>query len=191
MTLPRPLSYMQDEALSSLPEVLDVASVRRCVLVGHSDGGSIALVFAGSGLPQAARVAGLVLEAPHVFVEDVSIRGIAAAREAFARGDLRGRLARHHADVDGAFRGWNDAWLDPAFRAWNVEDYLPRVRVPSLVVQGEDDEYGTLAQVDAIERGSGGAVRRLVLPRCGHAPHRDRPDDVEAAVVAFVAGLLL
>ena len=188
--LPRPLSYMQDEALGGLPALLDAAGVRACVLFGHSDGGSIALVFAGSGLPQAARVLGLVLEAPHVFVEDVSVKSIAAARVSFETGALRERLARHHgANVDVAFRGWNDAWLDPGFRAWNIEEYLPRIRVPSLVIQGEDDAYGTLAQVDAIERGSGGPVTRLVLPRCGHAPHRDAPDEVLAAVTAFVATL--
>ena len=188
VTLPRPLTYMHDEALSVLPEVLDEAGVRECVLFGHSDGGSIALVFAGSGLPQSERVLSLVLEAPHVFVEDVSVTGIAAARVSYETGDLRDRLARHHgANVDGAFRGWNDAWLDPAFRGWNIEEYLPRVRVPSLVIQGEDDAYGTLAQVDAIERGSSGPVTRLVLPRCGHAPHRDRPEEVVAAVAGFVA----
>jgi pimeloyl-ACP methyl ester carboxylesterase len=191
VTLPRPLRYMHDEALASLPEVLDAAGVRSCVLFGHSDGGSIALVFAGSGLPQAERVRAMVLEAPHVFVEDLSITSIRAARDAYRAGDLRERLARRHDDVDGAFRGWNDAWLDPGFRSWNIEEYLPRVRVPSLVVQGEDDPYGTLAQVDAIARQSGGPVTRLVLAACGHAPHRDRPGDVEAAVVAFLAALQL
>jgi pimeloyl-ACP methyl ester carboxylesterase len=186
-TLPRPPTYMQDEALLSLPRVLDGAGVGSCVLFGHSDGGSIALVFAGSGLPQAERVKALVLEAPHVFVEDVSVASIAAAREAYATTDLKARLARHHgANVDVAFRGWNDAWLDPRFRAWNIEGSLPGVRVPSLVVQGEDDAYGTLAQVEAIERGSGGPVERLVLARCGHAPHRDRPDEVVEAVVGFL-----
>jgi pimeloyl-ACP methyl ester carboxylesterase len=190
VTLPRPLSYMQDEALASLPEVLDQAGVRSCVLVGHSDGGSIALVFAASELPQAARVRALVLEAPHVFVEDVSVKSIADARTAYETGDLRQRLARHHGpNVDGAFRGWNDAWLDPGFRAWNIESYLPRVRAASLVVQGEDDAYGTLAQIEAIERGSGAPVTRLVLPRCGHAPHRDRPDEVLEAVVAFLGAV--
>jgi pimeloyl-ACP methyl ester carboxylesterase len=190
VSLPRPLSYMHDEALSSLPEVLDAAGVRSCVLFGHSDGGSIAIVFAGSGLPQVERVRGLVLEAPHVFVEDVSVKSIADAREAYRATDLRARLERHHGtNVDGAFRGWNDAWLDPGFRAWNIETYLPRVHVPTLVLQGEDDAYGTLAQVDAIERGSGGPVKRLILPRCGHAPHRDRPDEVLEGTVAFVASL--
>jgi pimeloyl-ACP methyl ester carboxylesterase len=190
VTLPRPLTYMQDEALLALPEVLDHAGVQRCVLVGHSDGGSIAVVFAGSGLPQARRLLGLVLEAPHVFVEDVSVKSIAGAKVAYETGDLRARLARHHGDnVDGAFRGWNGAWLDPGFRSWNIEEYLPRVRVPSLVVQGKDDPYGTLAQIDAIERGSGAKVSRLVLEGCGHSPHRDRPDEVKAAIEAFVSAL--
>ena len=133
---------------------------------GHSDGGSIAIVFAGSGLPQTSRVRGLVLEAPHVFVEDLTVRSIAAARESYQAGPLRERLARHHrTNVDAlALRGWNDAWLDPGFRAWNIEEHLPRVRIPSLVIQGEDDAYGTLAQVDAIERGAAGPVTLLVLP---------------------------
>jgi pimeloyl-ACP methyl ester carboxylesterase len=193
VALPRPSSYMHDEARASLPEVLDAAGIRSCVVFGHSDGGSIALLFAGSGLPQAERVRGLVLEAPHVFVEDLSLASIAAARVAYREGDLRERLAKHHDDVDGAFRGWNDAWLDPGFRTWNIEEALPRVRVPALVVQGEDDPYGTLAQIDSITANlpPGAPVTRLVLPRCGHSPHRDRPDDVEAAVVALLAGLPL
>jgi len=190
VSLPRPLTYMHDEALASLPEVLDAAGVRRAILLGHSDGASIALIFAGSGLPAAQRVLGLVLEAPHVFVEDVSVQSIAAAAEAYRATDLRARLSRQHGDnVDGAFRGWNGAWLDPGFRAWNIEEYLPRVKVPSLVIQGEDDPYGTLAQVDAIETRSGGPVSRLVLPSCGHAPHKDQPEATIEAVARFVRSL--
>ncbi|HEY1692673.1 MAG TPA: alpha/beta hydrolase [Polyangiaceae bacterium] len=190
VTLPRPLTYMQDEGLVAFPELLDAAGIGECVLFGHSDGGSIAIVFAGSGLPQAQRIRALVLEAPHVFVEDVSVASIEAFREIYATTDLRDKLARHHgANVDGAFRGWNDAWLDPGFRAWNIEEYLPRVAVPSLVVQGERDAYGTLAQVDAIERGSGAPVTRLVLPGCGHSPHRDDPVGVLEGTVAFLRGL--
>ncbi len=188
--LPRPLTYMHDEALASVPEVLDAAGVKQAILLGHSDGGSIALVFAGSGLPAAARLLGLVLEAPHVFVEDVSVQSIAAAAEAYRTGDLRARLSRQHGDnVDGAFWGWNRAWLDPGFRAWNIEAFLPRVKVPSLVVQGADDPYGTLAQVDAIETKSGGPVSRLVLPDCGHSPHRDQPEATIEAVARFVRSL--
>lgn len=187
VTPPRPLSYMHDEARESVPDVLAQAGVRRAVLVGHSDGASIALLFAGGDSPRRAVLAGLVLEAPHVFVEDVSIRSIAASADAYRTGDLRARLARHHQDVDGAFWGWNRAWLDPDFRAWNIEASLPRVQVPALVVQGEDDPYGTLAQVDAVSTKSSGPVSRLVLPRCGHAPHRDQAEATIEAVAAFVA----
>jgi pimeloyl-ACP methyl ester carboxylesterase len=190
VTPPRPLTYMHDEALASLPEVLDLAGVRRAILLGHSDGGSIAIIFAGSGLPAAARVIGLALEAPHVFVEDVSVTSIAQAAESYRTTDLRARLARQHGgNVDGAFWGWNRAWLDPGFRAWNIEEYLPRVHVPSLVIQGADDPYGTLAQVDAIETKSGGPVSRLVLPSCGHSPHRDQPEATIEAVARFVRSL--
>jgi pimeloyl-ACP methyl ester carboxylesterase len=189
ITPPRSLRYMHDEALGTLPEVLEQTGVRDAVLVGHSDGGSIALIFAGSGLPAAQeRLRGLVLEAPHVFVEDVGVASIAASAGAYRTTDLRERLARHHGDnVDGAFWGWNRAWLDPEFRRWNIEEYLPRMRVPALVIQGREDAYGTLAQVDAIERQSGGPVSRLVLTECGHAPHKDQPDATAAAIATFVA----
>lgn len=191
VTPPRPLRYMHDEALVTLPEVLDAAGVRDAVLVGHSDGASIALIFAGSELAAAARhLRGLVLEAPHVMVEDLSVKSIAAAAEAYRTTDLRERLARHHgSNVDGAFWGWNRAWLDPDFSRWNIEEYLPGIRVPTLVIQGRDDQYGTLAQLDAIERQSGGPVSRLVLPDCGHSPHRDQPDATRAAIASFVARL--
>jgi len=189
--LPRPITYMHDEALVSLPEVLQAAGVRRAILLGHSDGGSIALIFAGSGRPAATAVVGLALEAPHVFVEDVSVQSIAAAAEAYRTTDLRARLTRQHGDnVDGAFWGWNRAWLDPTFRAWNIEEVLPRVRVPSLVIQGAEDPYGTLAQVDAIETKSGGPVSRLVLPSCGHSPHRDQPEATIEAVARFARSVL-
>ena len=190
---PRPLRYMHDEALDALPAVLDAARVsRRASSSATSDGAAIAMVFAGSGLPAAQRVHALVLDAPHVFVEDVSVASIAAARDAYGTGDLRERLARHHDDVDGAFWGWNDAWLDPGFRELEHRGVLAAAFAsPSLVVQGEDDAYGTLAQVEAIERHSGAPVSRLVLPACGHAPHRDRPDEVVSAVVAFLARLPL
>ena len=183
--LPRPLRFMHDEALRSLPEVLGATGVREVVLVGHSDGASIALIHAGSGLGTPVRA--LALLAPHVFVEDLSVRSIAAAAEAFTAGDLRRALERHHgANVDVAFRGWNRAWLDPAFRDWNLEEYLPGIRVPVLLVQGQEDEYGTPRQLDAIEKGCAGPVERLVLERCGHAPHRDQPERTLAAMAGFV-----
>jgi pimeloyl-ACP methyl ester carboxylesterase len=180
---------MHDEGETTLPELLDACKVQTCVLVGHSDGGSIAIVHAGSGA-RPGRVRGLALEAPHVFVEDVSVKSIAESREAFERGPLREGLAKYHDDPDGAFWGWNRAWLDPGFRAWNIESYLPKIEVPILVIQGEDDPYGTLAQVDAIARGALHAhVDRLVLPKCGHAPHRDCPEETIDAIARFVAGV--
>ena len=185
--LPRPLRFMHDEA-RVLPEVMDAARVREAILVGHSDGASIALVHAGSA--PSARVRALALEAPHVFCEDVCVRSIETAAERYRSGDLRRALERHHgANVEVAFWGWNRAWLDPGFRSWNLEEYLPGIRVPVLLVQGEQDEYGTLRQLDAIEAGCAGPVRRLVLPDCAHAPHRDQPQRTLAAMAAFVRGL--
>lgn len=180
--VPRPLSYMHDEA-ALLPVVLAAAKIEDAVLVGHSDGASIAIIAAGERYlePRA-----LVLIAPHVFVEDVSVESIERAREVYLTGDLRARLARHHADVDGAFWGWNRAWLDPAFRRWNLEEFLPRVKAPALVVQGERDEYGTAAQVDAIARQSGGPVEVAWIPDAGHAPFRDAPALTHARIVEFV-----
>lgn len=185
--LPRPLRFMHDEA-AVLHEVLDAADVRDAVLVGHSDGASIAVIHAGSGAP--ARVRGLALLAPHVFVEDVTVRSIERAAESYRIGDLRRALERHHgANVDVAFWGWNRAWLDPGFRSWNLEEFLPAIRVPVVLIQGQDDEYGTLRQLDAIGSGCAGPVRRLVLPRCGHAPHRDEPEETLRALADFVRGL--
>jgi pimeloyl-ACP methyl ester carboxylesterase len=183
--LPRPLDYMEREGRDVLPALLDQAGVRRALLVGHSDGGSIAIVHAATDSP-GGRVRGLVLMAPHVICEDVSVRAIAAAREEYLHGNLRARLERHHGrNVDVAFWGWNRAWLDPGFRAFDLTGYLPDVRVPAVVVQGDADPYGTLAQVDLIERLAAGPVERLVLPGVGHAPHKERPEETTAAVVTL------
>jgi pimeloyl-ACP methyl ester carboxylesterase len=186
--LPRPLRFMHDEALAVLPEVLEAASIRDAVLVGHSDGGSIALIHAGGG--DKRRVRALILEAPHVFCEDISVRSIAAAADKYRQGDLRRALERHHgANVEVAFWGWNRAWLDPGFREWNLEEYLPRIDVPVLVIQGEQDEYGTLRQLDAIAAGCTVPVERLVLTDCGHSPHRDQPEATLAAMAGFIRRL--
>ncbi len=185
IALPRPRSYMHDEA-ARLPAILAAAGVREPVLVGHSDGASIAIIAAASG---GVRVRGLVLIAPHVFVEDISVASIAAAAQTYLHGDLRARLAKHHADVDGAFWGWNRAWLDPDFRAWNLEVLLPHVRVRTLVVQGEDDAYGTRAQVDAIATQLGAPCEVAMIADAGHAPFRDHPAVVHARIAAFVASL--
>jgi pimeloyl-ACP methyl ester carboxylesterase len=178
---PRAPTYMHEEAVA-LAELLEVAHVERPLLVGHSDGASIALIYAASGFP----IAGAILEAPHVFVEGVSIRSIAAIRVDYERSDLRERLAPYHQDVDATFYGWNDVWLSSAFASWNITALLPSVRAPLLLLQGVDDPYGTLAQIDAIaERVDSPRVKRIILDRCAHAPHRDRPDEVLAALVRF------
>ena len=182
---PRRVRYMHDEALEVLPAFRTLHRLDRPVLVGHSDGASIALIHAGGG----HATAGLVLMEPHVFVEDVTGASIAAARDAWRTTDLHRRLARYHDDAEGAFRGWNDVWLLPEFRVWNIEENLSAVRCPVLLVQGRDDEYGTLAQLDAIERQVAGPVERLELPECGHSPHRDQPGPTLAAVARFVAAL--
>jgi pimeloyl-ACP methyl ester carboxylesterase len=180
---------MHDEA-AVLPAVVAAARLEGHILVGHSDGASIALLHAGSSGDR--RLRGLVLLAPHVFCEERSIQGIEAAAKAWRETDLRARLARHHgANVDCAFLGWNRAWLDPGFRRWNIEECLSGIRVPVLALQGEDDEYGTMAQVDAIARQVRGPVEVMRLARCGHAPERDRPEETLAAIEAFVRGRAL
>lgn len=184
--LPRPLDYMEREATGPLPQVLDAAGLRRVILLGHSDGASIAALHAGS--VEDFRVRGLVLMAPHLFVEEVSVRAIAAAREAYARGELRDRLARHHASPDTAFRGWCDAWLDPGFRAWNITDALEYIRVPVLAIQGAEDEYGTPAQLAALEAVPA-PVETHLLPGCRHSPHLDRPEEVLRLITDFIARL--
>jgi pimeloyl-ACP methyl ester carboxylesterase len=179
---PRSIWFLHDEA-ALLPEVLDAAGIQRAVLFGHSDGASIALMATAT---TPSRVEALVLEAPHVFVEDVSVASVNRAVERYRTGDLRERLAKHHAHVDVAFGGWSEVWLDPAFLAWNLQGFLPRISCPVLLIQGADDEYGTLRQIDAIEESVRGRVERLVLPECGHAPHRDQRDAVLAAVTNFL-----
>ncbi len=181
--LPRPLDYMHREALDVLPAILAGLDVGPHVLVGHSDGGSIALIHAGAA-PRPGLV-GVAVMAPHVFVEQIGAAAILRAREAWERGELRERLARHHgANVDVAFRGWNDAWLDPKFLEWNIEEYLPGIAVPVLALQGEGDEYGTAAQVQAVAGATGG--RLVLLPECGHSPHRDQPQATLTALSSFI-----
>lgn len=182
--VPRPLTYMHEEGLEVLPAVLDAAGIRSCVLVGHSDGASIALIHAG-GLRD-PRVRGLVLMAPHVFNEELSVNSIRAAREAYEHGGLRSQLARWHGDnVDCAFWGWNRAWLDPGFLEWNIEEFLPNIEIPCLVIQGEDDQYGTIGQVEAIQRQVSGPVEVIMLPECRHSVFRDQPEATLQAIRRF------
>lgn len=187
--LPRPLTYMHQEGFTGLPGILDAAGVVEAFLVGHSDGGSIALLHAAT--PRAfPRVRGLLLEAPHVFCEEITVRSIEKSRDEYLHGDLRAKLERYHGgNVDCAFWGWNRAWLDPGFRAWNIEEHLSAVKAPVLVVQGTDDPYGTLLQLEAIERKCGGRVHRCVLERCGHTPHREQRERTLSSMAAFVREL--
>lgn len=187
VSLPRPLRYMHEEA-DLLPAVLDAAGIGDCMLVGHSDGASIAAIHAGS--PEAdPRIRRIALIAPHFFVEDVTVASIAAIRAEYEQGDLRARLARHHRDVDAAFHGWNGAWLDPGFRAWDITAYLRRIRLPILVVQGSDDPYGTEAQPRAAERLAAGPVSIVMVAHAGHAPHVEAAQSTCDAVAGFARSL--
>jgi len=184
VTLPRPLDYMQREAADVLPKLLDAIGFRRGILLGHSDGASIAAQYTGTH--QDHRVGGLVLMAPHFFVEPEGLAEIRKVRAAYETTDLRARLARHHADMDVAFRGWNEAWLDPRFaRRFDITEALAYIRVPVLLIQGEADRYGTLAQVRAAENECYCPVDALVMPGVGHAPHREKPDETLNAIAAF------
>ncbi len=186
LTARREPRYLHDEALDVLPRVLQMAGVEKPILVGHSDGASIALIFAAW---QPAAVAGIVLMAPHVLVEPQTVAAIAGVAEQYETTDLRQRLSRHHANVDDAFRGWSEIWLSPRFASWSLGPEVERLTVPMLLIQGEDDPYGTLAQLDAFEAARGARVTRLVLRDCGHSPHRDQETVVVDAITHFAAGL--
>jgi len=181
----RGVEFMHHEAEVVLPELLDKLGILRPILLGHSDGGSIALIFAGK-YPCCPRA--LILEAPHVFVEDLSVTSITRAKVNYQATELHRKLARYHQHVDATFWGWNDIWLDPQFRSWNIEEYLPAIRCPILCIQGEEDEYGTVRQLEAIrERVPGTEI--LMLPNCKHSPHRDQPKATLERMVEFVAAV--
>ena len=183
---PRTVQFMHEEALDVLPKLLDSFGIENPLLVGHSDGASIALIHAAqSGRP----VSGLALMAPHVFVEDICIESIARVRATYESKSLKQRLAKYHAHVDDAFLGWADTWLLPEFRSWSIEHLAGQLTMPALLIQGEDDEYGTLEHIDRIAMRSQGPTERLVLRRCGHAPQRDQEVAVRDAIVAFARGL--
>jgi pimeloyl-ACP methyl ester carboxylesterase len=186
--LPRPLSFLHDEALAVLPRVLDSIGFRRGLLLGHSDGASIATIYAGSH--QDHRVGGLELIAPHFFTEDMGLAAIAETRTAYATTDLKQKLARWHKDPDNAFKGWNDAWLDPAFRPWDISEYLAYIRVPMLIVQGEDDQYGTVRQIEAAQEECYCPVEVALLPGAKHSPQREAPEATLKIIAEFVARVM-
>ncbi len=185
--LPRPLDFMTREAVDVLPQILDAIGFHQGILFGHSDGATIAAIYAGSFSDH--RVRGLILMAPHFFTEQDGLAEIAKTNAAFEATDLSTRMAKYHADADGAFRGWADTWLHPDFKDWNVAEVIDYFRVPVLAIQGRDDQYGTLAQIEEIESRAYSPVDLVVLDDCQHAPHAEQPDATLAAVGEFVARL--
>ena len=181
--LPRPLDYMTQEATAVLPAVLKAIDPQSCILLGHSDGATIAAIYAGSVIDP--RVRGLILIAPHFFTEPSGLAQIVLAKQAFETGDLRVALAKYHQNPDKCFKGWNDAWLDPKFVDWDVSEVIDYLRIPTLAIQGVADEYGTLAQINELENRSYAPVDVVVLPECGHSLLRDAPEETLAAIVRF------
>jgi pimeloyl-ACP methyl ester carboxylesterase len=188
VTLPRPLTYMHDEARVTLPALLGAIGFRDGLLIGHSDGASIATIYAGSH--QDHRLRGLVLIAPHFFTEDAGIASIRDAKTAYETTDLRAKLARWHKDPDNAFHGWNGAWLDPDFRKWDITEELGYIRVPVLIVQGEGDQYGTVKQIEVAERDCYCPVEVALLPGARHSPQREAPELTLGTISGFVNRVL-
>lgn len=185
--LPRPVDYMSREAMDVLPLILDKTGFQQGILLGHSDGATIAAVYAGS--TEDYRVRGLVLIAPHFFCEDLSVQGIEQAKQAYEHGDLKARLAKHHDDPDNSFYGWNDVWLSDDFKEWNVSEVIDYLRIPVLAIQGRNDEYGTLAQIEEIENRIYSPIDVEILEDCGHAPHREQKARTIAAISEYAARL--
>jgi pimeloyl-ACP methyl ester carboxylesterase len=186
--LPRPLDYMHVEALETLPKLLDQIGFRRGLLVGHSDGASIAAIYAGGAGDH--RVRGVAMIAPHFVVEDISVMSIAAIKQAYETTDLKSKLARWHGDVDNAFYGWNGAWLDEKFRDWDISEYLAYIRVPVAILQGADDQYGTIRQVEIAQEECYCPVDVTMIPGAGHSPHREAPGATLNAISEFASRIL-
>ncbi len=186
--LPRPLDYMHIEAQDVLPELLDATGFRRGILLGHSDGASIAAIYAGSH--QDHRVQGLALIAPHFIVEDISVNSIAQIKQAYETSELKSKLSRWHKDVDNAFYGWNGAWLDPGFRSWDISEYLAYIRVPVAILQGTDDQYGTIRQIEIAREECYCPVDVTEIPGAGHSPHREAPNRTLDTISDFARRIL-
>lgn len=183
---PREVDFMHREALEVLPKILDEFDVRDAALIGHSDGASIAIIFAGSETHARARIHALVLEAPHVYVEDLTISSIGVAVKNYNEGELKKRLEKYHEHVEDTFRGWCQIWLHPEFRRWNIEQFIPSIRVPILVIQGKDDRFGMLDQVRRIQDKCLGSIQTKILPDCRHRPHREYPEETLESTVDFL-----
>lgn len=188
VALPRPLDYMHIEALDVLPKLLDRIGFRRGLLLGHSDGASIAAIYAGG--VQDHRVRGVAMIAPHFIVEDISVTSIAEIGRTYETSELKSKLSRWHKDVDNAFYGWNGAWLDPKFRNWDISEYLAYIRVPVAILQGADDHYGTLRQVEIAREECYCPVEVTIIPAAGHSPHREAPEATLNAISEFAGRIL-
>jgi len=186
--LPRPLDYMHIEALEILPKLLDEIGFRRGLLLGHSDGASIAAIYAGG--VQDHRIRGVAMIAPHFVVEDIGLAAIARIRKDYETSDLRSRLSRWHGDADNAFYGWNDAWLDPKFRSWDISEYLAYIRVPVAILQGAGDQYGTIRQIEIAREECYCPVDVTIIPGAGHSPHREAPGATLDAISEFATRIL-
>jgi pimeloyl-ACP methyl ester carboxylesterase len=187
-TLPRPVDYMHIEALDVLPKLLETIGFRRGLLVGHSDGASIAAIYAGG--VQDHRIRGLALIAPHFVVEDISVKSIAEIKNLYGTTDLKSKLKRWHGDVDNAFYGWNDAWLNPKFRDWDISEHLAYIRVPVAIVQGADDQYGTIRQIEIAQQECYCPVDVSIITGAGHSPHREAPEATLNAIAEFARSIL-
>lgn len=179
-------SYMHFEALEILPAVLDNFEIKKPILYGHSDGASIALIYAGG---MNTRVPAIILEAPHVFVENISIKGIRTAKSSFEVGNLKNSLAKHHANPRKTFENWSEVWLSPEFLSWDITDYLENIYCPLLLIQGTEDAYGTLKQLESIEKNVNSSSKRLILEKMGHSPHKEAAHRVLLAIKNFISQL--
>jgi len=187
LNAPLSLRYMHDEALEILPQVLEQCKIDDPILIGHSDGASIALIFAGV---HAAMVRGVISEAAHVFIEDITVRGIREAVKAFDNTSLKELLARYHGEsTEMMFRSWTELWLSSVSKKWNIEEYLPGITCPVLAIQGEDDEYGTVSQIESIAARVSGPVKSMILPNCAHVPHQQARVKVVTAIKEFITTL--
>lgn len=187
ISLPRPIQYMNDEATKSLPLILDQVGIKEVILLGHSDGASIAAIYAGEF--NDARLKAVILMAPHFFAEEISVTSIRDAKTSYLSGGLREKLAKYHQDVEGAFLGWNDTWLRPDFMKWNIEPQLSQITVPVLAIQGREDQYGTLKQMKALEQAVSSNLSIQILDDCGHSPHLEKPEKTRQLIVEFLFGL--
>ncbi len=181
---PWKINFMHKEGLQILPAVIKEAKIKDHILIGHSDGGSIGIIYAGS--PYAKGLKGLITEAAHIFCEELSVKSISDAKINYEHYDLREKLEKYHGEnTENAFRGWNDVWLNQHFIKWNIEKYLPKIKAPMLAIQGLEDQYGTLNQIESIKRRVNRAITHII-DNCRHSPHSEQPEMVLNIMARFI-----